>query len=1216
MGGTATVWDGLASVIVPCDGRPGAIRRCVAALLRHTRRPWELIAVADGLDGDGAAYLGGIKDAAPIRVEILTDARGGDRPSAFDRAIVAARGDYVVVLDAAAVVADGWLDQLVALAESDPAIGLVGPMSDGADGPQRAEGPAGDDPEAVARFAARWRDERRGKWFTVEVLSGPCILLKRRTLEAIGPLDGRSAGDPIAWLTARAQRAGVAAAVAYDLFVHRSPRSVPAPAPPGRVAVLAAAEFARRFGDPDTSRALCGYTKPHDTHAVLTLLAFARPSRILEVGTALGHMTANLAAWSPEEARVYSLGVVRGMDPGGAAEQGYEAPDRADFGRLAGALGAGHKVELVVADSRGFDFRRLAPLDFAFVDGGHGLELALADARGAYEALAPGGWLVWHVFDSPLPWVRVREAIERLAFPEPVHHVAGTEVAFLRKAGPGPDPLGESAAPAGPLRVTWEGDHRGVHSLGLINRALIAALLDRGHDLGIDPGGPVPTDQLLPPDPRLDARLGQAPAGGPAQVRVAHRWPPRLDPPPEGRWVVFQPWEFGSLPRAWLRAVERADEVWAYSDHVRGVYLDAGVPAEKVHVVPLGVDPEVFRPGLEPLPLPPGPGFRFLFVGGTIHRKGIDILLEAFARAFAPGDGVGLVVQDMGAASFYRGQTAGARVAALRELGYAVEYRAEALTPPELARLYAACDCLVQPYRGEGFALPVAEAMACGRPVIVTGAGPVLDYAGPATAYFIPARRVELPGERVGEIATVGRPWLWEPDGDALTGLLRRVAGDPAAAKAKGEAAGAWIRGRFTWAHAAAAAEARLRELVDRPAAGRVAVAPGAPATDGPAGAATESAVTPARRAKVSLTMIVKNEEANLPACLGSAAGVFDEVVVLDTGSTDRTVAIARAHGARVFDFVWVDDFAAARNAALARATGDFAFWLDADDVLDPPQRDRLQALLAGLRGDDPAGYVVRCRCDPGPDGTGGDTVVDHIRLFPVREDVRWAYAVHEQILPALRRAGIPVRWTDVVVRHTGYTDPALRGRKLDRDAAILEAELAERPDDPFVLFNLGAIAVERQDWRAALDPLRRSLAGSAPADSITRKLYALIARCHQMLGERELAVQTCNLGLATVPDDAELLFRRAVLHRHGGDLAAAAADWERILTLRRPEQFASVDQGIYGHLTRRNLATVCEQKGDAAAARRHWQAVLAECPGDRDATEHLSGLGPAGASP
>src|SRR5439155_22521519 len=134
----------------------------------------------------------------------------------------------------------------------------------------------------------------------------------------------------------------------------------------------------------------------------------------------------------------------------------------------------------------------------------------------------------------------------------------------------------------------------------------------------------------------------------------------------------------------------------------------------------------------------------------------------------------------------------------------------------------------------------------------------------------------------------------------------------------------------------------------------------------------------------------------NLPACLASAHGLFDELVVVDTGSTDRTKEIAREFGARVFDFVWVDDFAAARNAALARATGDYAFWLDADDVIDPPQRDSLRRLLDGLRPGDEAAYVVRCACDPDHHDGGGQTVVDHIRLFPLRDDVRWTYRVHE----------------------------------------------------------------------------------------------------------------------------------------------------------------------------------------------------------------------------
>jgi tetratricopeptide (TPR) repeat protein len=249
----------------------------------------------------------------------------------------------------------------------------------------------------------------------------------------------------------------------------------------------------------------------------------------------------------------------------------------------------------------------------------------------------------------------------------------------------------------------------------------------------------------------------------------------------------------------------------------------------------------------------------------------------------------------------------------------------------------------------------------------------------------------------------------------------------------------------------------------------------------------------------------------------------------------------------------------------------------------------------------------VRCACDPGPDGAGGETtVVDHIRLFPLRKDVRWTYRVHEQILPSLRRAKVPMRLTDSTERHTGYADPESRARKLDRDIRILKRELDERPDDPFVLFNLGAIAVERQEWQEGLEFLKRSLAGSAPTDSIVHKLYALIARAHQMMGSSQEALRTCAEGLKLDPEDAELWFRTGVVHRHGGESAEAERCWRRILNLKRPDQFCSFDQGIYGHVTRRNLAAVAEERGDHAEAARLWNDVLAECPGDCGATAKL----------
>ena len=134
--------------------------------------------------------------------------------------------------------------------------------------------------------------------------------------------------------------------------------------------------------------------------------------------------------------------------------------------------------------------------------------------------------------------------------------------------------------------------------------------------------------------------------------------------------------------------------------------------------MPLGIDPTRFHPNANPFPLKTIKPFRFLFVGGTIHRKGIDLLLKAYGETFTAADPVCLVIKEMGGGSFYRGQTARQQIEQLQEREGApeIEYVTEELGEDELAGLYVACHCLVQPYRGEGFCLPIAEAMAAACP--------------------------------------------------------------------------------------------------------------------------------------------------------------------------------------------------------------------------------------------------------------------------------------------------------------------------------------------------------------------------------------------------------------------------------------------------------------------------------------------------------------------
>lgn len=344
-----------------------------------------------------------------------------------------------------------------------------------------------------------------------------------------------------------------------------------------------------------------------------------------------------------------------------------------------------------------------------------------------------------------------------------------------------------------------------------------------------------------------------------------------------------------------------------------------------------------------------------------------------------------------------------------------------------------------------------------------------------------------------------------------------------------------------------------------------------------------------------SLCIITKNEEKNLADCIGPLRDLFKDIVVVDTGSTDRTRELARALGARVFDFTWVDSFAAARNETLRHALGRWIFWMDADDRVDAENVAKLKRLLDNLPNDSVA-FVMKCLCVARAPGETA-TVVDHVRLFRNDPRIRWKYRVHEQILPGVKETGGRPEWSDVVIRHIGYTDPALRGRKLQRDLHLLKLEEQDQPNDPFTLFNLGSHYHEVNQPAEALPYLRRSLERSHPQDSIVRKLYATIAQCERNLSRLPAALTICADGRRHYPDDAELLFLEGSLLHAQGDRHGAIGRYQRLLETREGQHFASVDTGLRGYKARTNLAAVFMELQRYSEAEAQLRAVLLEEP-------------------
>jgi glycosyltransferase involved in cell wall biosynthesis len=278
-----------------------------------------------------------------------------------------------------------------------------------------------------------------------------------------------------------------------------------------------------------------------------------------------------------------------------------------------------------------------------------------------------------------------------------------------------------------------------------------------------------------------------------------------------GARVIYSVWESTRLPMDWLPALHAADQVWTASRWGAAVIARNGVNPDHIHVVPEGVDPAVFNPGVPPADaFTSDSTFKFLNIGRFEDRKGTTLLLRAFDAEFAARDDVNLVI------ACHNHHQIGFDIGAeLRSLGLRHPEKLKFVPPiarhDVLAALYTSCDAFVAPSRAEGWGLPIIEAMACDLPVITTDHSAPLDYIGPET-YRI--TKTMTPIRSAYFDVSDGDLGMWaEPDLADLRRCLREVFENRHAARAAGRSAGRRIRSNFTWDLAASRALRALEAL-------------------------------------------------------------------------------------------------------------------------------------------------------------------------------------------------------------------------------------------------------------------------------------------------------------------------------------------------------------------------------------------------------------------
>jgi len=393
----------------------------------------------------------------------------------------------------------------------------------------------------------------------------------------------------------------------------------------------------------------------------------------------------------------------------------------------------------------------------------------------------------------------------------------------------------------------------------------------------------------------------------------------------------------------------------------------------------------------------------------------------------------------------------------------------------------------------------------------------------------------------------------------------------------------------------------------------------------------------------LSLAMIVKDEAAHLGHCLDSVRGLVDELVVVDTGSSDATVQVARERGARVQAFPWTGHFAEARNVSLATATGDWILVLDADEAIDARDFPAIRAACA--QADTPAWRLIirnyapdttrssmdqPMRPNPGgyQEGAGFALCGDsrNLRLFRRLPGVAFRGRIHELVDPFFEERGLAIRPLEAVIHHFGQTLAKRVELKKARYLDLARRDVADRPEVFQSHFSLILQAASAEDWPAtlaAVEAMRRRFPGQESPPLMFAHAMALqnlgrhpeaLARFEALLGlepGHDLAYVRRGVSLAALgrPGEARALYRAALDRNPQFHLAyVLLSELEQALgDLGQARQAllagglaCSADPALWHRLLSLDLAA-----GDLDQAVRDAWTAIQHCPGGGEGNWH-----------
>lgn len=342
----------------------------------------------------------------------------------------------------------------------------------------------------------------------------------------------------------------------------------------------------------------------------------------------------------------------------------------------------------------------------------------------------------------------------------------------------------------------------------------------------------------------------------------------------------------------------------------------------------------------------------------------------------------------------------------------------------------------------------------------------------------------------------------------------------------------------------------------------------------------------------VSLCMIVKNEGKYLRRCLSSVLNIVDEIVIVDTGSSDDTVEIAKEFGAVLGYFEWNQNFSDARNHALSLATKEWILILDADEYLRLEDQDKLIEAFNDFSND---GYIIKTLNFNGADNN--QTFITNLnqRIFKNNQNYTYKGAIHEQVIclnPEKQKNGFKI--IDVGFYHSGYLATVVKDKnKPNRNLNILKKVAEEDPSNTFTLFNLANEYSQLNDLEEAFRLYDEAYKKESFSVGFMPKLVIFRLQCLINMDKTDEALQAIQEGLKAYPDYTELVYYRAVLEKKIGQITKAIKSYETCLEMGKPRAEIEFQQICYDFGPAFGLAEIYEEQQDYVKAIEYYNKSL-----------------------